>query len=415
MTVPRAGFLVAFLAVAAYANSLGNGFAYDDEGIIVQNPVVTEGNWLGALSSTWWPEAQEGTGLYRPLTAASFALEWKLFQGSPLGYHALNLVFHAAGSILVFLLLLELATLPGALFGAALFAIHPLHTEAVANVVGRGELYAAVPYLLACILYWKGRQWRGIRRVGRLLGLGALYLLSLAGKEIGVTLPGVLVLLELFAPALEGDRSVPTLQRLGREAATFLLLGVVLLAYLSARFVILGTLGGELEAPIFQLVGSRARVLTAIAVWFQYARLLLFPLDLASDYDPGVLFPSEGLDGGVLLGAGVLLVLAWSAIRSWRTRPLVSLRHPLVRRIGSPRLESSLSDGGPPGRANPVPPLCGAFAGRCGGHRRGPLPLSLPAQGCSGGGHRRRTGPVRPDRGTESLVDEHLRRPADTQ
>ena len=325
MTRTRAGFYVFFLAVAAYVNSLPNGFAYDDQEIITNNPVVTTGDYPRAALGPWWHTFREGAGLYRPLTALSFTLEWDIFGDAPLAFHGGNVLFHGVVSVLLFLLLLELGSLPGALAGGALFAIHPLHTEAVANVVGRAEIYAAVFFLLACILYWKGREWFGISRAFRLLGIGLLYLLSLFSKEIGVTLPGVLLLLELVGPSLKGDHGSRAVTRLWKEAPVFLLLPVVLLAYLGMRFLAIGSVAGEVGAPVFQVVGVQARILTAVALWGQYLRLLLFPLDLASDYDPGILFPSEVVDLGVLVGALVLGGLVVVTLRTWRKAPLIAL------------------------------------------------------------------------------------------
>ncbi len=325
MTPSRAGFFVLFLAVAAYVNSLPNEFAYDDQGIITNNPVVTSGDFRNAAPGPWWQTSQEGVGLYRPFTALSFTLEWELFGDTPLAFHGANVLFHGLVSVLIFLLLLELGSVPGALAGGALFAIHPLHTEAVANVVGRAELYSALFFLLACLLYLKGRGWVGLSRSFRLFGIGVLYLLSLFSKEIGVTLPGVLLLLELLGPSLKWRDEPPLLSRVWKEAPVYLLLPVLLLAYLGIRFLALGSVTGELTAPVFQVVGVQARVLTAVALWGQYLRLLLFPLDLASDYDPGIFFPSEGMDLGVLLGALVLGGLVVVALRSWKKFPLVAL------------------------------------------------------------------------------------------
>lgn len=325
MTPFRAGFFVVFLSLAAYLNSLPNGFAYDDEGILVNNPVVNTGDFGRAALGPWWPDSKEGSGLYRPLTAVSFTAEWKLFGGDPLGFHVGNVLIHSFTSLLVFFLILALGSLPGALAGGVLFGIHPLHTEVVANVVGRAELYSAFFFLSACLLYWKGRSWEGLSRIWRLGGLGGLYFLSLSSKEIGVTLPGVLVLLEALAPGLEKGEEGSFWSRLRREIPVFLLLPAVLGAYMGLRFLALGSFTGEMPAPVFQVIGTPARVLTAVALWAQYARLLLLPMDLVSDYDPGVLFPSESPDLGVLLGLAVLGVLVWTVMRSWRRMPLVSL------------------------------------------------------------------------------------------
>ena len=279
------------------------------------------GDWAEALRRPWWPYRSEGTGLYRPLTSGALAGEWALFNGSSFGFHATNVLLHSAVSLLALLLLLELGSVPGAFAGAALFAIHPLHTEVVANVVGQAEILSALWYLAACLLYLRGRRWTGLPRVLRLLGLGVLYFLSLASKEIGVTLPGALLLLELVRPEPEGGKGTPFWSRVGDESPAFLLLGVSLAAYLGLRFLVLGTVVGEVAAPVFQVVGPTARVLTAIALWPQYARLHLFPLDLSSDYDPGVLFPSEGVDMGVIFGILILASLAAAAVKGLRTSP----------------------------------------------------------------------------------------------
>ena len=333
MTALRGGALVLFLAVAAYGNSLGNGFAYDDNAVLVLNPVVTSSDWKGALDSPYHPDALEGAGLYRPLTSLSFALEWGAFGGDPMGFHLVNVVTHALVCLLLFFLLLELAPPLGALAGGAVFAVHPLHTEAVANVVGRAELYAALFFLAACLLYWRGAGWKGGWRLLRLVALGGLYALSLGAKEIGVTLPLVLLLLEVVR---EGR---PT-RALGREAATFSLLLVVLLAYLAFRGMVLGTVTGEVSAPVFRILGPGERILTAIALWPHYLRLLLFPLDLSADYAPGVLFPAEGLDAGVLLGLAILAGLGVLVVRGLGARP--------ARGNDAPRGDSDGWTGPPP-------------------------------------------------------------------
>ncbi len=338
MTEARAGFLVLCLGMLVYANSLGNGFAYDDNAVILHNSIVTSGDWRAALTSPYHPDALEGAGLFRPLTSVSFTLEWMVFGEGTLGYHFLNLLAHAGVSLLVFLFLTGMVPVVPALVGGAIFAVHPVHTEAVANIVGRGELYSAMFYLGACILYLRGAATRGTSRYFRLMALGGLYALSLSAKEIGVTLPLMLLVLEAFRPLLRfpvgtmkgggGEGGGAGLEGAGlegglktrvlREAGTYILLFVVLLFYMAFRGMALGTFTGEVPAAIFGSLGGMERVLTAISVWPQYLRLLLFPLDLSVDYDPGVLFPAEGLDLGVLLGIGVIGGLGFVAFRTLR-------------------------------------------------------------------------------------------------
>jgi hypothetical protein len=131
----RAARIVLMVAVGAYANSSFNGFAYDDEAIVVRHDVVTEGRVVDALSSSYWPEVVRGSGLYRPVTLSGFALEWRLWNGHPAGFHLVNIAVHAAVSLMVFFLVLEMSAPIPALVGGALFSAHPVHSEAVANVV----------------------------------------------------------------------------------------------------------------------------------------------------------------------------------------------------------------------------------------------------------------------------------------
>ncbi len=309
------------LAITAYLNSLGNGFAYDDTSIVETNPTVIAGDVARAVASPYQPQAGPGAGLYRPVTVASFAVEWPLWGGAPLGFHAVNVLLHGAVTVLVMLLLEAFVILPGAAAGAILFAVHPVHTEVVANVVGRAELWAALFFLLACLLYLRGSEWSGARRGLRLVGLGALYFLALGSKEIAVTLPAALLLLEAFrtGPSALG-------RRVRDEIATYALLGVVLAAYLCTRFLVLGTVTGEVTAPVLQTMGTPRRFLTALSLWPEYLRLLLFPRDLVADYSPAVLFPAPGFDAVVALGIGVLAGLALVAVRSWRgSSPSIAL------------------------------------------------------------------------------------------
>ena len=315
----RAALLVVLVAVGTFANSVLNGFAYDDNTILEGNPVVTEGRVFDALTSPYWPQVVNGAGLYRPVTLSSFALEWRLWNGHPAGFHLVNLAVHTAVSLLVFLLILEVsATLP-ALVGAALFAAHPVHSEAVANVVGRAELYSALFVLGACLIFWKGRGLSSPRRVARLLGIGALYMVGLGSKEMAATLPALLVLMALF----RSEKGRIT-DRVRTDLPIFLLTGALLAAFMGARFLMLGSFSGEEPAPALMGLSAGQRVLTSLAVWPQYFRLLVFPLDLVVDYAPAVLFPALTWGPDVVLGLFMILSAATATIFLWPRERLVA-------------------------------------------------------------------------------------------
>ncbi len=317
----RAAVLIFIAAVAAYGNSLGNGYAYDDATVIGGNQIVTEGRVRDALGAPYWPDMVDGIGLYRPLTSASYAAEWPLWNGHPAGYHAVNVAVHAAVSILVFLLLLGLSGPLPALVGGGLFALHPVHTEAVANVVGRAELYSALFVLGACLLFMRGEGASPALRVGRLLAIGMLFLLGLGSKEMAATLPAVLVLLALAKE--DGDEN--PVGRVLSDAPVLLLTGALLAAFLGSRILVLGSVSGEHPAAYLGGLSTGQRILTSLSVWPHYFRLLVFPLDLSADYGPAVLFPALTWGPDVILGVVMIAAAVVAALWLWPREPLATL------------------------------------------------------------------------------------------
>jgi hypothetical protein len=115
----------------------------------VENPLVHDlGRWREIVSSPWWPR-----GLYRPFTSLTLAANWTAAPGAPFGFHLVNLLAHAAAAALVCLLAGRLMSPAGALAAGLLFAVHPVHVEAVANVVGRAEILAGVFLLASALCY----------------------------------------------------------------------------------------------------------------------------------------------------------------------------------------------------------------------------------------------------------------------
>ncbi|MGE3618744.1 MAG: hypothetical protein AB7L66_22955, partial [Gemmatimonadales bacterium] len=126
-------FLLLGLAVLATGRALGNGFAFDDVPIIVENAQVhsVAPPWVYAQQS-YWPPANLGEA-YRPWTIWGFALQWALGNGSPFVFHFVNLLLTAGLTLVVFGLARQWLPLAGAAVAAACFAVHPVLVEATAN------------------------------------------------------------------------------------------------------------------------------------------------------------------------------------------------------------------------------------------------------------------------------------------
>jgi tetratricopeptide (TPR) repeat protein len=317
----RIALLVAVvLAAGAYAGSLGHDFTYDDVHIIKESALLHSlGNWRAILRATWWEDA-----MYRPFTALTFAVDWALSGGDPRWFHAVNVLIHAGVVVLVFLLARSLLPLFPAAAAAALFAVHPVHVEAVANVVGRAELLATLFALGAVLLYRADGElaargdvsWR--RWLASWGTLAALWL-ALASKESAFAAPGLLLLADWVDARRAGVRwGVAVRRHWMLAAASVALTGEWLWIWLST----VGAIGGGAgEAPGLEGAGLGTRLLVMAPVVLQYVRLLFFPARLSADYSPDFLPVAEHLNLAGVLGfalVGAAVAAGWAArARAW--------------------------------------------------------------------------------------------------
>ena len=320
---PAAVFLLIGLVLLSTGRSLGNGFAFDDVPIIVENAQVhaVSPPWVYARQS-YWPPQNLGDA-YRPWTIWLFAIQWAIGGGSPMAFHVVNLALTVAITLLVCLIARRLLPPIGAIAAAALFAVHPVHVEATGNAVGQAELWMATFVLVGVLLYLRSRDGSGsepgIPGTGTRLALAGLLILAAASKEQGIVLPVLLVALELVilrhrSPVVPARALMPT----------WLLLGVTAVAFLVARFLVLGDLGGGPPAEGLEGLGIAQRSLVMLPVALDWLRLLVWPRDLLAQYSP----PAYGAPPAwsVAAVAGLLLVtgVAIVAIGAARKAPVVT-------------------------------------------------------------------------------------------
>jgi protein O-mannosyl-transferase len=172
---------VVSLAVAASISGIANRFAFDDVPIIVENDRMHSlAHWWQLFAQGYWP-VKIGGDLYRPVTMLGFAVQWAIGGGSPLVFHVVSIVLYALVCAAFFGILLELLPAWAAWLGAALFAVHPLHVEAVANVVGQSELLAALFVFLALLVFLRSRRQSSVSPRDIFL-IALLYLLGCLSK-----------------------------------------------------------------------------------------------------------------------------------------------------------------------------------------------------------------------------------------
>ncbi len=320
----RAAFAIATIALAIYANSVRGELFFDDINAIVNNAWVRTGDVAGILThASWWSEAR-GHG-WRPLTTLTFAVDHAVHGLAPVGYHVVNMLLHAAVSVLVFAVFARVtaAPLPAAI-AAALFATHPVHTEAVASVVGRAELLATAGFLLAWLLFLRADV-RGSRIPSVFLeALGvATFLAALFAKENALGLLPVLVFVDLlYAPA--GAR----VASLRRHAVRYAALAAATLVFVLLRHLVLGRESAEisiLDNPLISLPPLAAE-LTALKVAGLYAWRLLVPWHLAADYSYRQISPvTSPLDAAVLAPLAVCAAIPVLVWWTWRRAPAAAL------------------------------------------------------------------------------------------
>ncbi len=315
LTLRRAVLWSSVLACVVFANALGNEFAYDDQHILVDNENIhSMETFTEAITTPYWPTREgRGLGLWRPFATGVYALGWNLFDGSPLPFHILNVLLHGLVTGLVVALIVALTASPLAgLVGGVVFAVHPVHVEVVANIIGFAELWGAVTYLMACLLFVRWRETGfGLGRSAVLAGLFAWGLLT---KESAVTLPGALFLLDCFFEDFE-LRDIPRMLRSrGLLYGAIVLTGVVVFM---GRHAVLGTVANAFPALGADLLAEIPRIWTLGEIWLHYVRLLVFPLDLAADYSPRVVNIHIGWNATNTAGAVIALLILALALVSW--------------------------------------------------------------------------------------------------
>lgn len=315
------------LAIIVYLPTLGYGFVWDDVNFIVENPASHE---LSSLPEAlghgygWVPTLMERPDAFlyfRPVIVISNTVQWVLSGGSPWLFHLVNLLTHAVTAGLIAGTLLLLGLLPEvALLAGGLFAVHPIHSEAVAWICGRTDLTAAVFAMMAVSLLaaWIRRQRVPVRAPLPLL-LGAAVLLALLSKESAVPI----AVLVPFIVAIGQDRPGPARTATDKGPAVtagslWLVLGGAVLLYLLMRFLVLGgdmAGGGSWQeagqAPARGHLGLR--LVLGGNLFLLYLWRLILPWPLSMDPPPALAHPPypafPGLVGLVLLaGLGGLWI-----------------------------------------------------------------------------------------------------------
>jgi tetratricopeptide (TPR) repeat protein len=300
-----------------------NFLVYDDNDYVTENQVVQNGlTWAGVK----WAFTTWHAGNWHPLTWLSHMLDCELFGLNPGAQHLVNVLFHAANTVLLFVLLLRLAgsLWPGALV-AALFAWHPLHVESVAWISERKDVLSTFFALLALLAYARFAETLKVQgsKFKVFYGLALVFFaLGLMSKPMLVTLPFVMLLLDYWplqrmswakgrgssetaASAL--DPRPATLGQLILEKWPFFLLSAA-----SSVMTFFAQRGGEAVVSLAR-VSLCYRLENAPVAVGRYLLKMIWPADLA------VIYPMPDKISAPTVAAAVAVLILISAA-AWLTR-----------------------------------------------------------------------------------------------
>lgn len=285
--------LLFFITCLIYSNTLWNKYAIDDAIVLTENNFTKKG--FAGIKDLMTHDAFEGFfgargstliqgGRYRPLSLVTFAIEYELWGLNPAYSHGVNVLLFALTCVLIFYLLNLLAGkqqsgrpfyLAWPFIAALLYAVHPIHTEAVANIKGRDEIMAmllAVAALIFSIKYVKENKLSDL-----LIGV-AIYCLALLSKENTITFLAIVPLsYYIFTDANKKQYII--------GIAAFVIPSVLFM-FIRSQYAPTGILqeSSEVLNNPFALATIEQRYATIVLTWLYYVKLLFIPHPLSHDY-----------------------------------------------------------------------------------------------------------------------------------
>jgi len=298
---PTAWLWLSLLTLALYINVLQNGFAWDDRTMIFPSSST-------ASMASGKNIAQGDRLLQRPLMHFSFQMDRLIYGRNPAGFHLTNILLHL-GLVLLFVVLSKglLGAGESALWASLLFVLHPVHSEAVAALLGRSDLLVGLFTLLALWAYRRGAFWSSLA-----FGL-VLSLLAMACKESGLAVIGLLIWYDLCFRRGEGGKFWPRWLSLLGLAALTLLAYLWLLSRNPWNAVVAWKWWGGSPYHTFLMM---------LTVVWEYFHLLFFPAWQSPWYVTPVV--NTWLNWKVLLGLAILLGSLAIPVLSVRRRPALA-------------------------------------------------------------------------------------------
>lgn len=316
------GLIIAAFGFLLYSNTLSHGYVLDDFSAIKENNIVRQG--LSAIPEIFKTSYRQGylsvkDGLYRPLSLATYAIEWNYFPDKPSVSHFVNVVLYAITGLLLFITLCLFFDAPKggkgpsrageavAFIASLLFIAHPLHVEVVANIKSRDEIMCFLLVICSFFLVFRSLE-NGNKKF---LAFGMIcYFLSLLSKETSITFLALLPLSLHFFSNVSLKRTV---------AITGLFIGTAVIYLLIRYNVLQGAMADDgVSLADNVIVGAKTAGTRFGTAWYilgLYLKLFFFPHPLSYDYSFNHI-PIVGM-GNILSILSLIFHLAIGGYAAW--------------------------------------------------------------------------------------------------
>ncbi|MBD3426988.1 MAG: tetratricopeptide repeat protein [Candidatus Omnitrophica bacterium] len=310
-------FCVAFMV---YANTLKGDFIWDDEYLILNNSQIKSFVHLKNVFKTYVGYGSENiNNFYRPIQEISNMIDYFLWGEYPFGYHLTNVLLQALVSVMVFIFILKLSeNLMIAGVGALFWAVHPVHTEAVAYIAGRADPLYGLFMLLSVVSFIsfarRGGAGRGAR-VSYVLSI-AFFVLSLLSKEVIISMP-LLIFLYLFY-FLRRTEKDNIFRRLKWSWVPY---AAIVVIYAWLRSTVLSF--ADIAPPsAFNKIPLALRLMTFFRTIIIYVKLLIFPVGL--HMERSIAITKSVFHPSALIALIFIAAVIWTAIKTYKHNRLVS-------------------------------------------------------------------------------------------
>lgn len=278
-------FLLALFVAAAFHNCLQNDFVGDDKALfsgnefyksltnfpkIFSQDLVMNPSTYDASQKT---QSFSGCVSYRPVSAATFFIDYALWKNNPTGHHFSNIFLHFLTCILVFYFILRISgNKKIAFWAASFFAVHPIQSEVVNASGYRSDILMTMFYLCAVLAYARFSE---AKRKGLWFGLvGVSYFLALFSKETAVTFPFIIFIVDWFFLSAQKGRQI-----LGQKKGLYAVLAGITIFYLCVYFILIPNVFYLQPSP-YALKGL-AQIVLMLKLFLQYCVALVLPFKVS--------------------------------------------------------------------------------------------------------------------------------------